>query len=129
MTSAAEICGAYLLLNRPLGDRCTVPSAAGESTLYQIGYALPDVHLRVDVQSELRLDFYPPPPPPLRGRNDRMRVAKMSGKGVLFVRQSTAREFVFDFSPGDFFKKGGVFFLFLSSLWTPEKLFRIRGVD
>ena len=31
---------------------------------------------------------------------------------------------VFDFSPGDFFKKG-VFFLFLSSLWTPEKLFRI----
>ena len=32
------------------------------------------------------------PAPPLRGRNDRMRVAKMSGKGVLFVRQSPARE-------------------------------------
>ena len=30
------------------------------------------------------------PGPPLRGRNDRMRVAKMSGKGVLFVRQSPA---------------------------------------
>ena len=34
----------------------------------------------------------PPPPPPLRGRRDRMRVPKISGKGVLFVRQSPARE-------------------------------------
>ena len=32
------------------------------------------------------------PAPPLRFGNDRMRVAKMSGKGVLFVRQSPARE-------------------------------------
>ena len=32
------------------------------------------------------------PPPPLRGRRDRMRVPKISGKGVLFVRQSPARE-------------------------------------
>ena len=30
--------------------------------------------------------------PPLRGRRDRMRVPKISGKGVLFVRQSPARE-------------------------------------
>ena len=34
----------------------------------------------------------PAPPPPLRGRRDRMRVPKISGKGVLFVRQSPARE-------------------------------------
>ena len=33
-----------------------------------------------------------PRPPSLGVRNDRMRVAKMSGKGVLFVRQSPARE-------------------------------------
>ena len=33
-----------------------------------------------------------PPPPPLRGRRYRMRVPKISGKGVLFVRQSPARE-------------------------------------
>ena len=33
-----------------------------------------------------------PPPPPHRGRRDRMRVPKISGKGVLFVRQSPARE-------------------------------------
>ena len=38
------------------------------------------------------LDPIPAPPPQIRGRNDRMRVAKMSGKGVLFVLQSPARE-------------------------------------
>ena len=34
---------------------------------------------------------------------------------------------VFDFSPGDFSQKGVFFCFFLSSLWTPEKLFRIYG--
>ena len=52
-----------------------------------------------------------------------MRVPKISGKGVLFVQQSPARELlkrgVFDFSPGDFFKKGGGFLSL--SLWMPEK--------
>ena len=56
-----------------------------------------------------------------------MRVPKISGKGVLFVRQSPARELYLKkrgggyltFHPEISFKKG-VFFLSLS-LWTPEK--------
>ena len=36
--------------------------------------------------------YFPPGPPPLRGQSDRMRVPKIAGKGVLFVRQSPARE-------------------------------------
>ena len=56
-----------------------------------------------------------------------MRVPKISGKGVLFVRQSPAPELYkkkkgggyLTFHPEISFKKG-VFFLSLS-LWTPEK--------
>ena len=61
-----------------------------------------------------------------------MRVSKMSGKGVLFVRQSPARQNckkkdLINFSPGDFFKKG-VFFLFsLISLDSLEIILDLGG--
>ena len=55
-----------------------------------------------------------PPPPPLRGRRDRMRVPKISGKGVLFVRQSPAREKKKRlFTRRFLLKRGWVFFLSL----------------
>ena len=54
-----------------------------------------------------------------------MRVPKIFRKGVLFRATKSGPRIVkkggvFDFSPGDFFKKGVFFFLSLS-LWTPEK--------
>ena len=69
----------------------------------------------------------PAPPPPLRGRRDRMRVPKISGKGVLFVRQSPARELlkkggIWLFTRRSSFKKGVVFLSL--SLWTPEKVIK-----
>ena len=63
----------------------------------------------------------PPPPPPLRGRNDRMRVTKMSGKRCTFHATKSGPGIVKKrgciwLLPGDFFKKG-VFFLFFSHLF------------
>ena len=55
-----------------------------------------------------------------------MRVPKISGKGGTFRATKSGprivkkkKRGVFDFSPGDFFKKGVVFLSL--SLWTPEK--------
>ena len=56
----------------------------------------------------------PAPPPPTPGSEGR--VPKISGKGVLFVPENCKKKKkgVFDFSPGDFFKKGGGFSFSLS---------------
>ena len=48
--------------------------------------------IRQGISEEYNIATPAPPPPPLWGRRDRMRVPKISGKGVLFVRQSPARE-------------------------------------
>ena len=69
----------------------------------------------------------PPPPPPHSGVGGTACVfPKSPVKGYFScdkVRpQNCKKGGVFDFSPGDFFKEGVVFFLSLSiSLWTPEK--------
>ena len=69
----------------------------------------------------LQVDPAPPPPPHSGVRGTACVFPKYPVKGVLFVRQSSARELykkkkggVFDFSPGDFFKKRGGFSFSLS---------------
>ena len=57
--------------------------------LVYTGYIRPVVEYGVPVWHP---GLSPAPPPPLRGRRDRMRVPKISSKGVLFVRKSPARE-------------------------------------
>ena len=66
----------------------------------------------------------PPPPPPLRGRRDRMRVPKIAGKGVLFVRQSPAREKkggYLTFTRRFLLKRGGFSFSFSLEAWEFNK--------
>ena len=50
----------------------------------------------------------PPPPPPLRGRRDRMRVPKISGKGVFSRDEVRPENCKISFKRGCFFSLFGL---------------------
>ena len=98
-----------------------------------------DRHLEVSSESLIneeeaqspRVQLPPPPPPPHSGVGGTACVFPKSPVKGYFSRDKVRPEnckkkkkkkkkSVFDFSPGDFFLKGGVLFFSLS-LWTPEK--------